>query len=523
MTKFNKPSQHTILKTRGGPIATNPVATGTTYNGAPGYEYDTLSQLFLLACTNMVGEDTFYENGKLRDTRFMNLIEKAVVEGHIDWLERFFPWLRNQANMRSAAIVGATVTAKTMVGLDIPGSRTLINNVLVRADEPGEMLAFYMNTFGRKIPKPIKRGIADAAARLYTERNALKYDTASKGLRFGDVIELTHPAPKQLDQDVLFDYLISRGKRRDPLQIPASLAMFTANAALRKDAAESPQHLLNTARLRQAGMTWEDVLSLGGAKLNKRDMWRAIIPEMGFMALLRNLRNFDENDIKGDEYDLIKQKMTSPAEVAKSRQLPLRFLSAYRNVPSNRWAQSLEEALDLCLNNLPIFRDRTLILIDTSGSMDDQLSAKSQLKRWDAAVMFGLALAARCHDADVVSFAGTTRKFPKVKGESLLKGIERFMAGYVINGGTATAEAVRSHYSNHDRVVILTDEQANANQGIFNVVPVAKTAITFNLAGYEYGHAPSWSANRVTFGGLSDAAFSMIAAFDDRGRSEWPF
>jgi hypothetical protein len=63
MTKFNKPSQHTILKTH-GPLKTNPVATGTTYNGAPGYEYDTLSQLFLLACSNMVGEDTFYEPRK---------------------------------------------------------------------------------------------------------------------------------------------------------------------------------------------------------------------------------------------------------------------------------------------------------------------------------------------------------------------------------------------------------------------------------------------------------------------------
>jgi hypothetical protein len=526
MTKFNKLSRHTILKT-GGPLKTNPAATGTTYNGAPGYEYDTLSQLFLLACSNMVGEDTFYEDGKGRDARYLQLIEAAVVEGHAEWLGRFFPWLRDQANMRTAAIVGATVASKCMVSLSIPGGRTMIRDVLRRADEPGEMLAFYMTMFGRSIPKPIKRGVADAAAQMYNEYNALKYDTASKGLRFGDVIELVHPSPKFLSQSHLFEHLLARKARRDPLEIPELLTMMRANALLRKDAVEHPALLLNTARLRQAGMTWEDVLSLGGSKLNKHDMWRAIIPEMGFMALLRNLRNFDENDIKGDVIDWVKERLTSPATVAKSRQLPMRFLSAYRNVPSNRWAQALETALDLCLNNLPMFPDRTLILIDTSGSMNDALSAKSQLKRWDAAAMFGLALAARCHEADVVAFSGRQMVFPKIKGESLLKGIDRFSkGGFLMGHGTDTRGAVANCYRGHDRVIVLTDEQADnhwSQEALLAPIPGDKMVITANLAGYKHGHAAAGTPNRVTVGGLSDALFNLIPALEGRSRAEWPF
>src|SRR5688572_33184887 len=106
MSKFN-----TVDK-RGnrvsGPVTTSPQPTAHTYNGAAGYEYDTLSQLFLLACSNMVSEDTFYESAEKRDARYLELILRAVDEGHIEWLTRFFPWLRNRDNVRTAPMIGAS-------------------------------------------------------------------------------------------------------------------------------------------------------------------------------------------------------------------------------------------------------------------------------------------------------------------------------------------------------------------------------------------------------------------------------
>lgn len=524
MAKFN-----TVDKRRrpaaSGPIATTQTPTGTTYNGAPGYEYETLSQLFLLTCANMVSEDTFYEKASDRDKRFTQLIQAAVKEGHSEWLTRFLPWVRNTANMRSAAVTGAAIATKAMLDAKIPGGRKLINSVLTRADEPGEFLAYWAQTWGHKLPKPVKRGLADAVRRLYTERNVLKYDTMGKGFRFGDVIELTHPAPASPDQGDLFQYLLARGHRREDVQIADTLPMIIANEALRRAAASTPEVLLNTARLRQAGMTWEAAKSLAGTTVSDKDFWEIMIPEMGYMALLRNLRNFDEAGISSAMIDVVKGKLTSPAEVAKSRQLPMRFLSAYRAVPSNQWAQPLETALDLCLNSLPMFTGRTLILIDTSGSMEMPMSGKSQLARWDLAAMFGLALAARCHDADVVSFSDTTKVFPKVKGESLLKSIDRFGKGFFINHGTATTEAVRNHYRGHDRVVILTDEQADThygNRGVFSSVSADTMCITFNLAGYKMGHGPT-GPKRVTIGGLSDAAFTLLPALEGRAQGLWPF
>lgn len=524
MGKFNtiKVTDKRGARIPGSPIQTSKTPDTLTYNGAAGYEYETLSQLFLLACSNMVGEDTFYENGNARDARYVVLIQQAVNEGHVDWLTRFFPWLRNQANMRSASYLGALIAAKVMVDRKIPGGRQLINSVLVRADEPGEMLAAHMQMFGRNIPKPIKRGIADAVTRLYTERNTLKYNGSSKGLSFGDVVELTHPSPATFAQGDLFKWLLAQTHKRDLIEYPDTLPMIQAHALLRRDAAKHPEVLLNTARLRQAGMTWEAAKSLAGGKVTDAEFWRAMIPEMGYMALLRNLHNFDQAGLKNDMVVDVVAKLTNPDEVWKSRQLPMRFLSAYRNVPSNTWAQPLETALDLCLRSIPQFPGRTLILIDTSSSMNMRLSGRSELKYWEAATIFGLAMAARCQQADVVTFSNSNRIFPQVKGESLLKAITRFQAGYFYGGGTDTALAVRNHYQQHDRVVILTDEQANPNSGIYAPVGADKMCITFNLAGYKAGHAPT-GANRITIGGLSDAAFQLLPALEGRAAGQWPF
>lgn len=521
MTRFNRRSRAIPPTT---PIVSRPSAFARTYNQAPGFERDPKSELFLLAVNNFVTQDTFYERGVSRDERFRNLIHE-VTRTDPAWIKRFLPWLRREANMRTASIVGAVEAARTLVSLKIPGGRKLVDSVLARADEPGEMLAYWLSTYGRRIPKPIKRGIADAATRLYNERNMLKYDTESHGVRFGDVLELTHPAPDAWYQRTLFSHLIDRRHGRENERDINRLMMLKANRALRQVAVEQPEVLLDPETLRAAGMTWEDALSLAGSKVPKQELWTALIPSMGYMALLRNLRNFDQAGVSDAVAQQVIAKLTDPEEVARSRQLPMRFLSAYRAVSNLRWAYPLERALNLSLRNVPEFSGRTLILVDTSGSMDTGFSKDGELKRWDAAALFGLALAQRCEQVTVVSFGRSIAEFPMQPGESLLKSLERFKAGYFFGGGTPTRQAINQYYRGHDRVIVLTDEQANAHygQGVFDSVPLDKLTVTFNLSGYQFGHAASGSATRVAIGGLSDQAFRLLPVLESRASGRWPF
>lgn len=208
-------------------------------------------------------------------------------------------------------------------------------------------------------------------------------------------------------------------------------------------------------RLADAGMTWEALAGWLQGPMD-RAAWEAVIPSMGAMALVRNLRNFDQAGVSDEVAARVAAKISDPAEVARSRQFPFRYLAAYRHAPSLRWAYPLEQALGHSLANVPALGGRTLVLVDRSGSMFfSRLSERSELTRADAAAVFGSALALRAADADLVEFGTSSKRVKYRKGESVLKILDRF--GDL--GGTDTTEAVRRHYKKHDRVLIVTDEQ----------------------------------------------------------------
>src|SRR4051812_27697901 len=186
MSKFNIAGLKGALGR--GPITAE--LDGPTHEGGRGFAHDAKGELFLLAVAHVAGEDTFYERGADRDRRYTALVRRVAVEDP-EWTGRFLGWLRTGAYLRSASLVGALEAARAMRDAGIPGGRRIVASVLQRADEPGEALAYWTVTHGRAVPKPVKRGIADAVARLYHERSLLKYDTASHGFRFGDVIDLT--------------------------------------------------------------------------------------------------------------------------------------------------------------------------------------------------------------------------------------------------------------------------------------------------------------------------------------------
>ncbi|WP_155369648.1 TROVE domain-containing protein [Catellatospora vulcania] len=493
-----------------------------TAQGAPGYAREPKLELFLLAVSNMVGEQTFYERADDRDARFRDLVAKVAVADPA-WFARFVPWLRLGANLRSASVVAALEGAKAQVAAGIPGSRAVVDAALQRADEPGEALAYWLSVHGRALPKPVKRGIADAAVRLYHERSLLKYDSDGHALRFADVLELTHPSPRDAAQGELFQHALDRRHQRDN-PLPETLRVLRARAELMALPVEQRAAVLDPQALAAAGMTWE---ALAGWRQGPLDAaaWSAVIPSMGYLALLRNLRNFDQAGVSDEVAAAVAAKLSDPDEVDRSRVLPMRFLSAYNAAPSLRWAYPLEKALQFALGNVPRLDGRTLVLVDTSGSMDSPFSRDGSLRCWDAATMFGLALAARAADATVVSFSNDTKVFGLRPGESVLKAVQRFKdGGWFFGAGTATEHAVRKHYAGHDRVVILTDEQANwhGSTDVAAAVPARVPVYTWNLAGYRLGHTPS-VAKRHTFGGLTDAAFSMIGLIESGESATWPF
>ncbi|MET8570897.1 TROVE domain-containing protein [Streptomyces sp. NPDC004783] len=501
----------------------------TTHQGGRGHERDARSELFLLAVANFVSQQSFYESGAERDDRFARLVRELAVTDP-SWTAGLLGWLRGEGNLRTASIVGAAEYVKARLdagATDGPANRQVVASVLQRPDEPGELLAYWTATYGRALPKPVKRGVADAVRRLYHGKSLLKYDTASKGYRFGDILNLVHaaPDPDKPWQGELFQYALDRRHNPDTAVPPASSGVLVAHRELMELPVEERRAVVTAPdgarRLAAAGVTWEMLAGWLQGPMD-RAAWEAVIPSMGTMALIRNLRNFDEAGVCDEVAAEVAARISDPDEVARSRQFPFRYLAAHQHAPSLRWSYALERALGHSLANVPALPGRTLVLVDRSGSMFyDRLSDRSRLTRADAAAVFGTAVALRAADADLVEFGSTSNRVRFRRSESVLKVLGRF--GNL--GGTDTITAVRRHYKKHDRVLIVTDEQyAYSHHGDpTEQVPAHVPVYTWNLAGYRAGHGPSGKAGRHTFGGLSDAAFRMVPLLEAARDADWPW
>jgi hypothetical protein len=531
MAKINRRGTKTAKPSAPSPVRT--LAQDTkTFEGAAAWSRDAKSDLFLLAVTNYFGEDTFYEKADVRAQRYVELVHRVAAEDP-DWLGAFLPWLRRDANIRTAAVVGAVEAARVLSRDNQPGTqmgpaRRIIGETLLRADEPAEALSYWLQTYGKKVPNPVRRGIRDVVERLYTERLFIKWDSDRRGIRMADVVELVHPRAGDWNQErgPLFKYMID--SRHRPTEIPEGLDVLRVREALLKDIQDPKRRKQFLAGpnvvqiLAEAGMTWEALSSSGPMD---RAAWESIIPNMGYMALLRNLRNFQEAGISGEMTAYVVNKLSDPEEVARSRQLPYRFLSAYLEATAVQWNLPLETGIQLSTQNIPALPGKTLVLVDTSGSMSaNTFSSRSKITPVMAGALFGVALATKGEQVDLHGFANTTFHHPIRKGAGVLRTTEAFTRRIgEVGHGTQTALALKQTWSGHDRVIIVTDGQTFGTYGnVGDQIPTSVPIYAFNMSGYAPAMMET-SKTRHELGGLTDQTFKTIPLVEAGAKASWPW
>ena len=260
-----------------------PGTTTTTHNGGKGFKRTQKMALFLRATTSFAGESKFYEKGAQNDTVAIQLARELAVADW-EWFTEFLPWLRQSANIRTMSVMLAAEGVHARLAAKKHGlsdgkfsNRQLIESVLQRPDEPGELIAYWLNTYGRAIPKPVKRGAADALRRMLNQRQALRYNKDAE-VRLGDVIELVHPRPRvqrHADPDgnpvlvpdavqaALYGHLITDRHNRDNYLPPAVLGAVDARNTLN---ALTPDERHGFARKVKAGdvtatAVWKEALA----------------------------------------------------------------------------------------------------------------------------------------------------------------------------------------------------------------------------------------------------------------------
>lgn len=332
-----------------------------------------------------------------------------------------------------------------------PGVATAIAGTIRRVDEMAELVSLYWRDGKRPLSKQMKLGLAQAFG-SFSEYQLAKYDRDG-AVKLRDVLALVHPKPKDAEQSALFKRVSAR-------------ELVTPD-------------------------TWEVALSAGA---DKKATFERLITEgkLGYLALLRNLRNMVQ---AGCDLDLVKQAII--ARKGAELVFPFRYVAAARVVP--QLEPVLDQALCEAVATGPRLSGKTVILVDVSGSMNTQLSAKSDITRMDAAATLASVING---DVRVFTFSNALMEVPPRRG---MAGVDAVINSQ-IHGGTYLGAALRAINQTvpHDRLIVITDEQSADSVPD----PIARQAYMINVAsarnGVGYG---KWT--HIT--GFSEAVIRFIA------------
>jgi 60 kDa SS-A/Ro ribonucleoprotein len=169
--------------------------------------------------------------------------------------------------------------------------------IIQRADELADVVAYYVSTRGSKkgFPNSLKDGVAKAFSN-FDEYQLNKYDSDKAAVSIGDVVKLVHPFGElpAAKAKALYNYLTKDEVDAENLPKIAALKALLGRDKLDEEA---------LGLVKESGATWETVTSKFGST---KEVWDAVTPNMGYMALLRNLRNLIE---KGANLDNVLEKI----------------------------------------------------------------------------------------------------------------------------------------------------------------------------------------------------------------------
>lgn len=452
-----------------------------THEGAKAYNPHAVQQLrrALMAC--MLWEDQFYESGEQIAERIASLIKQvdatAVMNLAIE--------ARQGMKLRHAPLLVAREMAR------LPEHKMLVahtlEQIIDRPDEITEFLAIYWRDKKQPISAQVKKGLAAAFQKFDAYRFA-KYDREG-AIKLRDVAFLVHPAAGVEDKE--------RGKLYAQLLNKTDYPERTKSAQF----PVKKTYKLKDYEPLASPDTWEVALSAGA---DKKETFTRLIEEkkLGALALLRNLRNMQQVGV--DKALVSEALMAMNAE----RVLPFRFIAAARAVP--QWEDIIELPMLKCLEGQDNFKGRTGLLLDVSGSMDNTISAKSELRRVDAACGLAILLRELCPDIEVATFSNKTVLVPPRRGFALRDVILQSQPHSSTYLGAALGH-FNAHLKQVDRLIVITDEQSHDS---VPPPPTGCKGYVINVASYQNGVGyGAW--NHID--GWSEAVVDYIRAFEAAG------
>lgn len=455
---------------------------------------------------------SFYE----KDTERLERIKQLIQKCNPVFVAKLAIYARIEMHMRSVPLVLVVELAKIYSGDSLISK--MIFQVIQRADEITELLAYYQMANKRvdvkklnRLSKQVQKGLA-LSFNKFDEYQFAKYNRDA-AVTLKDALFLVHPKAKDEAQQALFNKIAT-----STLQTP---------------------------------YTWETELSQLGQVKFKTEMereiafaqkWEELIDsnKMGYMALMRNLRNILEANVSGFHIEKVCNYLSNENAVRNSKQLPFRYLAAYRELKDLKSSytsivlDALETAVAISAANIKGFDINTSIVIacDVSGSMQKSIAPRSKVMLYDIGLMLGMLMQCRCKNV-ISGMFGDKWKIINMPKRSILSNVNEYYkregeVGYSTNGYLVLKDLITKRQI-VDKVMLFTDAQMwDSTDGnhtfakLWNqykqVAPNAKLYL-FDLAGYGKQPIDVQRNDVYLIAGWSDKVFDVLHALEDKSNA----
>jgi len=476
------------------------------YEGGEAFEIsDPRERLYVMIASSLMGEDKFYISGNVHDKEIESVVSE-VIKTDPEFLLKLATYVRTELYLRSAPIFllgNAAYNVETK-----PFVRKYAPYIIQRADELVEVLQFYKNKFlgGKQkhtFPASLKKGVA-RSFKKFDEYQFGKYNRDGE-MKLRDALRIVIG---QLDE---------RAEERRTLY-----------QKILDNTLETPD-------------TWEVKMSTRGSTTEN---WQEMLDggKMGIFAIVRNLRNMLDKNVKMDK---AVELLENPEVIAKSKMFPFRFYQALKEIAGKN--QRVSDALRVAVNlaserNLPKLGGKTFVSVDLSGSMSGLLSQRSSITYREVGSLMGAMARHFSDDALVSAFGERFKTIDLSNMDTVMTNMERINQ---TNVGHATFGylAIKYLIDNNikvDRIMLFTDTELYNEHGrlgyfsrrgfvterdggetIATLMKEYKRKVNpnvylylFDLTGYGTSTFPRDEKNYALISGWSEQVFKFVDMFE---------
>lgn len=251
--------------------------------------------------------------------------------------------------------------------------------------------------------------------------------------------------------------------------------------------------------------------------------WTHVLKTCSWNTLRMNLATFERHGVFNDRKNLLFAANKLVEKVPRSI-FPYQVYSAYLMNSSNLvLANALNEVMEKSVENIPQIVGKTVIAVDTSGSMGSRVgNAHSSITCKQVASMFAASIARRCSESLIVPFDTRVHDTIKNSTMSILTLAEK-LSKYG-GGGTDIPSALRYVLDRNvefDNFIVISDNESwvDRSYGLESFDSLWKKnaknrkMVSLDLIPNRYSNVNNNRPNNMFVGGFNDSVFQVVSTF----------